>query len=295
MGLNLSVRKLNYVEQVFTHLHSFRRSWNKDDTLSVKVFLTSTSNKASNCIRYNLLVLHVCVGPGGFSKCKFQTSRWWSVDSSASLLTPTSNTERNKSVETMQLSMSDRWPKESLHRFVQIYLLEDTAQDAQRIVTTQLRQESAVIINVSITMSSNHFLAWPVSFSWCALKFFKKDRWFISLRPSQRITNFLHEFLVQSTWVWTVCLYRTQGTAQQLQHAQSSQWDPLINTVCQLRVYKLCWCRRVSTHPLALLHSVRTTTLNRKDVSKIRVILFGFHNQFVLFPCDWSNVPLSNC
>jgi len=62
------------------------------------------------------LVLRVCVFPAGFPSRKLQTTRWWSVDSSAFLLTRTSNTERNKSAETMQKLMSDRCPKESLHQ-----------------------------------------------------------------------------------------------------------------------------------------------------------------------------------
>ena len=73
-----------------------------NDTLSSKVFLTALFIRVPRFIWYDLLVLHVCVGPGGFSKCRLKTSKWWSVDSSAHLLTRTSNTERNKSAETMK-------------------------------------------------------------------------------------------------------------------------------------------------------------------------------------------------
>ena len=61
---------------------------------------------------------HLC-RPWRFSICKLQTTRLWSVDSSEPPLTRTSNTERNKSAETMQKSMSDRWTKEFRH---QVYL-----------------------------------------------------------------------------------------------------------------------------------------------------------------------------
>ena len=40
---------------------------------------------------------------------------WWSVGSSAPVLTRTSSSGRNKSAETMQKSMSNRSPKEPLH------------------------------------------------------------------------------------------------------------------------------------------------------------------------------------
>ena len=65
---------------------------NKDDTLSAKVFLTPLMTEVYNFI--------------------------WSVDSSAHLLTRTSN-ERNKSAGTLWKPMSGQWPKEPLH---QVYL-----------------------------------------------------------------------------------------------------------------------------------------------------------------------------
>jgi len=42
-----------------------------------KVFLTSLSARASHFIRQDVLVLHICIGPGGFYRCKLQTTRWW--------------------------------------------------------------------------------------------------------------------------------------------------------------------------------------------------------------------------
>jgi len=51
-------------------------SRNKDDALSTKVSFTSLSARASYFIRCDLMVLHVCVGSGGFSNCKLQISRW---------------------------------------------------------------------------------------------------------------------------------------------------------------------------------------------------------------------------
>ena len=44
--------------------------------------------------------------------------------------------------------------------------------------------------------------------------------------------------------------------------------------------------------PISHLHSVRTTTLSRRDASSIRGISFGILDQFVLFPV--SDVPVSN-
>jgi len=42
------------------------------------------------------------------------------------------------------------------------------------------------------------------------------------------------------------------------------------------------------------LNSATVTTLSRRDTNNIRGILFGFINQFVLFSCEWSDVPVSN-
>jgi len=58
-------------------------------------------------LSYALLVLHVWLGSGGFSRCKLQTSRWWSVDSSLPPLARTSITERNKSAEPMAVEPKD--------------------------------------------------------------------------------------------------------------------------------------------------------------------------------------------
>jgi len=54
--------------------------------------------------------------PWRFVTSKFQSIRWPSVDSPAAFLKTTSNTERNKSVATMQKSISDRWPKNLCNR-----------------------------------------------------------------------------------------------------------------------------------------------------------------------------------
>ena len=88
------------------HLHvrcAFREFfWNKDDRLFAKFFLAYLSDMTSTFIRQDRVIRHACVGPGGFSRCKLQTSRWWSVDSSAPLLARMSNIEQIKSAETMQ-------------------------------------------------------------------------------------------------------------------------------------------------------------------------------------------------
>jgi len=90
-------------------------SWNKSDALSAKVLLTSLSTRASHFILQNLLVLLIRVGPVEFYRRRLKTARWRSVDSFAPLLTRTSNTDRNKSAEAAQKSMSDRRLTESLH------------------------------------------------------------------------------------------------------------------------------------------------------------------------------------
>ena len=51
-----------------------------------------------------------------YSRRNLQTTRWQSVVSSALLSTRTSNTDRNKSAETLQKSVKQRWPNESLHQ-----------------------------------------------------------------------------------------------------------------------------------------------------------------------------------
>jgi len=45
---------------------------------------------------------------------------------------------------------------------------------------------------------------------------------------------------------------------------------------------------------IVLLHSVRATTLNRKDANNIRTVSFAFINQFALFSCGPGDVPVSN-
>jgi len=42
------------------------------------------------------------------------------------------------------------------------------------------------------------------------------------------------------------------------------------------------------------LLSIRTTALSRRDSSNIQGIFFDFLDQFVFFPCEWSDVPVSN-
>jgi len=92
-------------------------SRNNDDTQDANIFLTTPlSARTSHFIRQDLLVLHVCVGSASFSRYKLPPPRGdRSTVLVLHLLTRTSNTEWNKSVETMQLSMSDHWPKESPH------------------------------------------------------------------------------------------------------------------------------------------------------------------------------------
>jgi len=141
-----------------------------DDMLSAKVLFRSLSARASHFILWDLRVLQVYVGFVGFSRRKLQTTRWWSVDSSAQFLTQTPNNEWNKSAETTQNAMSGRWPKESLH-WVYLYkpLLEESVNYAQYVITAQLQQESSVIIN-SITLSADQPLHTPASYPVYALK-----------------------------------------------------------------------------------------------------------------------------
>jgi len=60
-------------------------------------------------------VRHAFVSPIGFFRRKLHATRWGSVDSSAHLLTRTSNTDWNQSDDNMQKSMCVRWLNESLH------------------------------------------------------------------------------------------------------------------------------------------------------------------------------------
>jgi len=46
--------------------------------------------------------------------------------------------------------------------------------------------------------------------------------------------------------------------------------------------------------PISHLHSVRITTLSRRDASNIRWISFGFLDQFAFFLCEWRDVSVSN-
>jgi len=46
--------------------------------------------------------------------------------------------------------------------------------------------------------------------------------------------------------------------------------------------------------PIVQLNSVRTTTLSARDTNNIKGLPFGFLDQFVLFSCEWSDVPVSS-
>jgi len=82
---------------------------------------------------------------------------------------------------------------------VHIYVLEESVHDAQCVVTTQLQQESSVIINVSITMSANHILPYTSIVSNMCIEVSQKYRGFVSFNSSLGFTNLLHEFREQYT------------------------------------------------------------------------------------------------
>jgi len=77
--------------------------------------------------------------------------------------------------------------------------------------------------------------------------------------------------------------------------------DPFINTVCQLRAYhscwlKLCWLNAGAEEfpPIVQLNIVRITMLSRRDANNTQGILFNFLDHFALFPCEWSDVPVTS-
>jgi len=141
----------------------------------------------------------LCIGSVGFSKRKLQTTRWWSVDRYAPLLTWTSNTDGSKSAETM--------PKSNLH---QVYLCKFLCRKKVFMMHSALLQDSCTrSLPLSFTSASPCRLITPFhstpSFLNCALNSAKliADK---GLTPSQGITNSFHEFRVQCTWVWAVYL-----------------------------------------------------------------------------------------
>ena len=81
-------------------------------------------------------------------------------------------------------------------------------------------------------------------------------------------------------------------------------WDPFINIVYQLGSYKyahsrlgkMCWINAGVAEflPIVRFTSVITTMLCRRSSTNIRGISLGFIDQFVFFPCERSDVPISN-
>jgi len=105
----------------------------EDDRLSPKVFRTAFSPdppaflvvlRFAPCwFSKTKSLKYLCVDRVGFLRHKLQITRWWPVDSSSPLLTWTSNNDWNKSAETLQKSMSDRWPNKSLHQVYVIFVV----------------------------------------------------------------------------------------------------------------------------------------------------------------------------
>ena len=137
---------------------------------------------------------------------------------------------------------------------VHISVLEQSVHDAQCAVIGQLHQESSVIIDVSIIMSADHT---PPSFPTCALK---------SPKTIGDSLNFFHQFWVQCTWVWAVCLYQSQGVACSFppggihQSTQFSSWW-LASTPMTAWANFAGSTPEQEFPPVVQLNSVRTTTL----------------------------------
>ena len=146
-----------------------------------------------------------------FSRRNLQTTRWWSIDSSAPLLTRMPNTDRKKSAVTVQKSMSDRWPNESLH---QVYLCKSVLEEIVFIMPSALLQHScsrslpmSIASAISIAMLANHHLPYHSIVPTCALNSPKRIR---QLYPFVGYQYF-YELRVQCAWVWSVYLNQTQG------------------------------------------------------------------------------------
>ena len=88
----------------------------------------------------------------------------WSVDSSAPRSTWMSNTERCKSAETMQKSISYRWPKEFLH---QVYLCAHHSVGRKCCCSSKGTPLSFTSASLCLPITSKHN---PVSFPVYALK-----------------------------------------------------------------------------------------------------------------------------
>ena len=77
--------------------------------------------------------------------------------------------------------------------------------------------------------------------------------------------------------------------------------DPFICATCQqkacnyqhpIRGKLCCWVEEFP--PIVHINSVRTTTLCRSDVNNIEELSFGFIDQFVLFSCEWNDIPVGS-
>jgi len=134
----------------------------------------------------------------------------------------------------------------------------------------------SVVTFVSITVLTNHILPWVSIFLGVCIGVSQKDCWFVRFNPSQDNTGFLNEFQVLFTWVITSQL-------KTFNYTHTSLGKPY-------------WLNaKVEKFPTIFqLYIVRTTTLTRREANNIRWMSFGVVEQFVLFPCERSDVPVTH-
>jgi len=179
----------------------WRSSRNNDDTLQ-RSFLHS-------CPPWPPSLFRVSSKPGYlFKSCwlfnTLQTTRWWPVDSSALLLTQTSNTDKNKSADTTKKSISDGNTMNlcTTSLFANISVGGKRSWCTVRCYIT-VQQELSVIISASINMLAYQIIPISSIIPNVCIEVFQKDREFVRFNLLHGITSFFHEFQEMCTWVWT--------------------------------------------------------------------------------------------